>query len=175
MTYDVEARNIGANGRSSDWVEATVVVPDTNRKGALALPTNVVGNQASMWNMGTEVTYSAVSPATGDSVATISISASSLIVGGRTINYGASSAQITGEAGTSKKVYLYYDDPRWQGGNRPLGVTDNIVNSANVNGRIAITSLTLKFPEPGSSGGGGGDIGGGGGGGGAHEHPQMVQ
>lgn len=174
VEYQVQARNIGANGRASDWVPATVQVPDTNRRGALALPTNVVGNQSSMWNIGTNVTYAAVSPTSGDSEATISVSAAALVVGSRTINYGPSSASITGAPGTSKAVYLYYDDPRWQGGSRPLGVTDNIVETANVNGRVALTSLTLEFPEPGGSGGGGGDAGGGGGGGGAHDQPHQV-
>lgn len=173
--YEVEARSIGVGQLASEWVPAIVTVPPTNRTGALALPTNVVGNQASMWNIGTSVTYSAVSPISGDSEATISVSAASLVVGSRTISYAASSAQVTGTPGTSKRVYLYYDDFNFQGGSRPLGVTENIVESANVDGRIALTSLLLEFPEPGSSGGGGGDAGGGGGGGGAYNPPQQEQ
>lgn len=174
--YEVQARSIGVGQLVSEWVPATITVAPTNRTGALALPTNVVGNQASMWNIGTSVTYSAVSPTSGDSEATISVSAASLVVGSRTISYAASSAQVTGTPGTSKRVYLYYDDFNFQGGSRPLGVTENIVESANVDGRIALTSLLLEFPEPGSSGGGGGDAGGGGGGGGAHDQPsQQVQ
>lgn len=170
--YEVQARSIGVGQLVSEWVPATITVAPTNRTGALALPTNVVGNQSSMWNIGTSVTYSAVSPISGDSEATISVSAASLVVGSRTISYAASSAQVTGTPGTSKRVYMYYDDFNFQGGSRPLGVTENIVESANVDGRIALTSLLLEFPAPGSSGGGGGDAGGGGGGGGAHDQPQ---
>ena len=170
--YEVEARSIGVAQLASEWVPVTVLVTPTNRIGALALPTNVVGNQSSMWNIGTSVTYAAVSPISGDSEATISVSAASLVVGSRTINYAASSATVTGTPGTSKRVYLYYDDFNFQGGSRPLGVTENIVESANVDGRIALTSLLLVFPEPGGTGGGGGDAGGGGGGGGARPPEQ---
>lgn len=169
--YQVEARSIGVGRLASEWVPASVTVPDTNRTGPLALPTNVVGNQASMWNVDTSVTYEAVSDASGDSEATISVSAGTLVIADRTISYGASSATITGEADEQVTVYLYYDDPRWQGGSRPLGLTTNRVESANAFGRVAITSLTLKFPPAGESGGGGGGIGGGGGGGGASPPP----
>ena len=170
--YVVEARSIGVGQLVSEWVPATVTVRPTNRTGALALPTNVVGNQASMWDVDTSVTYAAVSDASGNSEATISVSAGTLVIGGATINYGASSATVTGAADGTLRVYLYYDDPRWQGGSRPLGVTTSIVESANVPGRVAITSLLLTFPPAGESGGGGGGIGGGGGGGGAHQPPE---
>lgn len=173
--YEVEARSIGVGALASEWVPATVTVPPTNRTGALALPTNVVGNQASMWDVDTSVTYEAVSDASGDSEATISVSAGTLVIADRTIAYGASSAQITGQAGETVVVYLYYDDPQWQGGSRPLGLTTNVVESANAYGRIAITSLALKFPAAGESGGGGGGIGGGGGGGGAGRPPGEAQ
>lgn len=173
--YEIQARSIGVpQVPPSEWVAAVVTVPATNRTGALALPTNVVGNQASMWNIGTSVTYSATSPTSGDGTATISVSAATLVVGSRTINYGPSSASVTGAPGTSKRVYLYYDDRNFQGGSRPLGVTESIVESANVDGRIALTALTLNFPAPGSSGGGGGDAGGGGGGGGAKDPPGEI-
>ena len=174
--YEVQARSIGVPGVDpSAWVSAAVTVEATNRTGPLALPTNVVGNQSSMWNIGTSVTYAAVSPTSGDSEATISVSAASLIVGSRTINYAASSATITGAPGTSKRVYLYYDDFNFRGGSRPLGVADNIVSAANADGRIALTSLLLNFPEPGGSGGGGGDAGGGGGGAGPRDPGEAQQ
>lgn len=171
--YEVEARSIGVGQLASEWVPAIVTVPQTNRTGPLALPTNVVGNQSSMWNIGTNVAYSAVSPTTGDSEATISVSAATLVIGSRTIPYGPSSATVTGAPGTSRRVFLYYDDPEWQGGSRPLGVADNVVETANVDGRVPLPSLLLEFPEPGSSGGGGGDAGGGGGGGGGHGQVQV--
>jgi len=175
LIYSVQVRSVAASGRSSDWVAYTVALPGTNRVGALALPTNVIGNQPSMWGMDTEVTYSAASPVEGEGTATISMSAGALVVGGTTINYGASSGSVTGAPGTSRRIYLYYDDPRLEGGTRALGIANNIVDTANVDGRIAITSLIVQFPAPGGTGGGGGGIGGGGGGGGSHEQPNQVQ
>lgn len=173
--FEVEACSIGVGDLRSAWVAVNVTVPSTNRTGALALPPNVVGNQASMWDVDTSVTYAAVSDAGGVSEATVSVSAGTLVVDRRTIPYGASSAQITGAAGDTVVIYLYYDDPQWQGGSRPLGVTTNVVESANAYGRLAITSLTLKFPPAGESGGGGGGIGGGGGGGGTRPPPGEAQ
>ena len=173
--YEMEVCSVAGNGRSSEWVPLAVNVAASNRVGALALPTNVIGNQPSMWGMDTEVTYSATSPVEGEGTATISMSAGALVVGGTTINYGASSASVTGAPGTSRRVYLYYDDPRLEGGTRALGVANNVVDTANVDGRIAITSLVVQFPAPGGSGGGGGGIGGGGGGGGSHDQPQVIQ
>jgi len=174
VQYLFEARSIGANGRSSDWVPVLVTVPDTNRTGALALPTNVIGNRASMWNVDTSVTYAATSPLTGQGTATISVSAGTLVIGGSTIAYAASSAEISGNPGTTRTVYLYYDDPRLEGGSRPLGMADNIVESANADGRVAIIAMTITFPAPGGTGGGGGGIGGGGGGGGANPRENQV-
>lgn len=166
VQYLFEARSVAANGRSSDWVPVLVAVPGTNRTGALALPTNVIGNRASMWDINTSVTYAASSPATGQGSATINVSAGTLVIGGSTINYGASSATVSGAAGTSRTVYLYYDDPRLQGGSRALGIANTVVESANADGRVAIIALRIDFPAPGGTGGGGGGIGGGGGGGG---------
>jgi len=166
VQYLFEACSVGENGRSSEWVPVLVTVPLTNRTGALALPTHVIGNRASMWDINTAVTYAASSPSTGAASATINVSAGTLVIGGSTINYGASSATVSGTAGTSRTVYLYYDDPRLQGGSRALGIADNVVESANVDGRVAIIALRIDFPAPGGSGGGGGGIGGGGGGGG---------
>lgn len=173
--YEVEACSIGVGDLRSVWVAVNVTVPNTNRTGALALPTNVVGNQASMWDVDTSVTYAAVSDASGESEATISVSAGTMVIADKSVVYGASSAQITGQAGETVLIYLYYDDPFWQGGSRPLGITTNKVQSSNVRGRIAITQLTLKFPPAGESGGGGGGIGGGGGGGGASPPPGEAQ
>ena len=171
--YDVEAQSIGLPGvPPSAWVSVTVTVPDTNRRGVLALPPNAITNQSSMWGMDTSVTYAAASPETGDATATISMTAGSLIVGDKTISYGASSATVTGPPSTSRTVYLYYDDPRLEGGSKPLGVASTPVEAANVYGRVAITSVKVNFPAPGGSGGGGGGIGGGGGGGGPLRPPE---
>jgi len=174
VTYEVQVCSVAENGQTSDWVAHTVTVPDTNRLGALALPTNVIGNRASMWNVDTSVTYAAATPESGQGTATVSVSAGTLVVGGSTILYGASSASISGAPGTSRTIYLYYDDPRMEGGSRPLGIADNIVESANADGRVAITALTIAFPAPGGTGSGGGGIGGGGGGGGANPRENQV-
>lgn len=164
-SYEVEARSLGYPGvEPSAWVTATVAVPDTNRRGVLALPPNAITNQSSMWGMDTSVTYAAASPLSGDATATISMTAGSLIVGDKTISYGASSATVTGPPSTSLTVYLYYDDPRLEGGTKTLGVATTPVAASNVYGRVAITSVKINFPAPGDTGSGGGGIGGGGGG-----------
>lgn len=164
-SYAVQVRSIGANGRNSAWVDATVAVASTNRLGAAALPN--VANQQAMWDVDTSVTYAASSNAGGVSTATISVSAGTLVIGDVTVNYGASSATIDGTANEEVTVYLYYDDAGLQGGTRPLGLTTNIVESANVAGRVAIAPVSLKFPAAGGSSTGGGSIGGGGGSGGS--------
>lgn len=164
QSYDVQARSLGVNDLSSEWVSASVTVPDTNRTGVLALPPNAITNQSSMWGMDTSVTYASESPLSGDATATISMTAGSLIIGDKTITYGASSATVTGPPSTSLTVYLYYDDPRLEGGTKTLGVATTPVAASNVYGRVAITSVKINFPAPGGTGGGGGGIGGGGGG-----------
>ncbi|HGM6772859.1 TPA: hypothetical protein ACKQAW_003456 [Stenotrophomonas maltophilia] len=163
--YELQMRSIGVNGRASDWVDVAVNVPDTNRVGAAALPN--IGNQQSMWDMTTSVTFAASSDAEGASVATISVTAGTLVIGSVQVAYAASSASLTGTAGQKVTVYLYYYDPQLQGGSRQLRVTTNIVETANTNGNVAITALQITFPPAGSSGSGGGSIGGGGGSGGA--------
>ncbi|OBU50167.1 hypothetical protein [Stenotrophomonas maltophilia] len=163
--YELQMRSIGVNGRASDWVDVAVNVPDTNRVGAAALPN--IGNQQSMWDMTTSVTFAASSDAEGASVATISVTAGTLVIGAVQVAYAASSASLTGTAGQKVTVYLYYYDPQLQGGSRQLRVTTNIVETANTNGNVAITALQITFPPAGSSGTGGGSIGGGGGSGGA--------
>lgn len=173
VQYEVNARSVGANGRSSEWIAVPVTVPDTNRIGAAALPN--IGNQQSMWDLETTVTFAASSSIEGQSVATISVTAGDLVIGSQTISYGASSGTITGTAGQKVIVYLYYDDPYFQGGTRQLGITTNIVESANVNGRVAISAIELIFPAAGGSSSGGGSIGGGGGSGGVKNPPYQEQ
>lgn len=169
-TYDVEVRAIGSRGRMSAPATFSITVGTTARTGALALPANAIGNRASVWDVDTSVTYSA-----SDSSATVSVSAGTLVIGGATISYGASSATVAGTPETSKTIFLYYDDPRLQGGTLDLGVTDNFITSMAGNGRIAIISLKIDFPAigaPPNTGGGG--IGGGGGGGGANSQTEAL-
>lgn len=163
--YEAQIRSVGVNGRVSAWVDIQVEVPDTNRVGAAALPN--IGNQQAMWDMSTSVTYAASSDAEGASVATISVTAGTLIIGSVSVSYGASSATVTGAAGEKLIAYLFYDDPRLEGGSKALGVTTNVVETANVNGRIALSAVVVTFPAAGGTSTGGGSIGGGGGSGGA--------
>lgn len=165
VAYDIQVRSIGANGRNSAWVDAAVAVASTNRRGAAALPN--VANQMAMWDVDTSVTYAASSTAEGVSTATISVSAGTLVIAGVTVAYGASSATIDGAAGDEVTAFLYYDDPLLEGGTLPLGLTTNVVESANANGRVAIAPVSLTFPAAGGSSSGGGGIGGGGGSGGS--------
>lgn len=162
ITYDVEIRNVDHTGRMSAPATLQHTVGATIREGALALPVNSVANISSVWDVDTSVTYSAT-----DSVTTLSVSAGTLVIGGTTIHYNASSAAVVGAPETEKTVFLYYDDPRLEGGTADLGVTDDYITSMSGNGRVAITSMKIVFPAvgaPPSTGGGG--IGGGGGGGG---------
>jgi len=169
VAYDVQVRSIGANGRSSAWVDAAVAVASTNRRGAAALPN--IANQQAMWDVDTSVTYAASSTSGGVSTATISVSAGTLVIGGATVTYGASSITVDGAAGEQMTLFLYYDDPVLQGGTLPLGMTTSIVDSANVDGRVAISTVQLTFPPAGGSSTGGGGIGGGGGSGGVKNPP----
>ena len=123
-----------------------------------------IGNVASRWVAGTEVTYTA-----SDTSATISVTAGTLQIADKQISYGASSAVLAGTADQVVTVWLYYDDLRLQGGTRTLGVTTDPVTSLAAPGRILISSLTITFDSVGGGGtGGGGDIGGGGGGSGSN-------
>lgn len=173
VQYEINTRSVAANGRSSAWVASPVVVPDTNRIGAAALPN--IGNKQSLWDLQTSVTFAATSSAEGNSVATVSVTAGDLVIGSQYVSYGPSSGTITGNAGDKVFIYLYYDDPYLLGGTRPLGITTNIVDSANVNGRVAISSLEITFPAAGGSSSGGGSIGGGGGSGGANTRPPQQE
>lgn len=171
VTYDIEVRNIDHTGRMSDPAVFQNTVGTTIREGALALPVNSIANISSVWNVGTSVTFNAT-----DSSATISVSAGSLVIGGETINYGASSATVVGVPTEKKTYYLYYDDPRLEGGTLPLGVTEDFITSMAGDGRVAINNIEITYPAVGAppvTGGGG--IGGGGGGGGSKNPPTNQQ
>src|SRR5690606_29476041 len=73
--YLVDVRSVSAEGRTSEWVELEVTVPTSNREGAAALPANAVGNITSVWDVDTEVSFEAVTDGSGDSEATIDVSA----------------------------------------------------------------------------------------------------
>lgn len=165
LTYEVEVRNVDHTGRLSVPATFTHTVSTAAREGALALPTNVFANVPSTWDVDTSVTFSADS-----STATISVSAGTFLVGGQSVTYAASSGTIAVSPGVEKTLYLYYDDPRMQGGSLPLGITDSRITSMAGNYRVAISSVKFTAPNPGDppvTGGGG--IGGRGGGNGAFD------
>lgn len=165
LSYEVEVRNVDHTGRLSAPATFTHTVAATAREGALALPPNVFANIPSTWDVDTSVTFSADS-----ATATISVSAGTFLVGGQSITYAASSGTVSVSAGVEKTFYLYYDDPRMQGGSLPLGITDDRIASMAGNYRIAISSVRFTPPNPGDppvTGGGG--IGGHGGGNGAFD------
>ena len=165
VAYEVEVRNVDHTGRLSAPAKFTHTVSTAAREGALALPTNVFANVPSTWDVDTSVTFSADS-----STATISVSAGTFLVGGQSVTYAASSGTIAVSPGVEKTLYLYYDDPRMQGGSLPLGITDSRITSMAGNYRVAISSVKFTAPNPGDppvTGGGG--IGGGGGGNGAFD------
>ncbi len=165
LAYEVEVRNVDHTGRLSAPATFTHTVATAAREGALALPTNVFANVPSTWDVDTSVTFSADS-----ATATISVSAGTFLVGGQSITYAASSGTVSVSPGVAKTFYLYYDDPRMQGGSLPLGITDDRIVSMAGNYRIAISSVRFTPPNPGDppiTGGGG--IGGRGGGNGAFD------
>lgn len=159
ITYDGEARAIGPGGLSSAWVPVTWDVADGNRTSSTSLPPVTVGNVSSRWISGTEISWSGTS-----TTITLSVTAGVLQVGDQQISYGASSVEITGTANEVRTVYLYYDDPYWEGGSRTLGATMDSVASMSKPGRVLIDQVTVTFASSGGSSSGGGDIGGGGGG-----------
>lgn len=168
LTYDGQARAIGPGGLASLWVPITFDVADGNRTSSTALPPVMVGNVSSRWVSGTEISWSGTSTAI-----TISVTAGVLQVGDQQISYGASSAEIIGTANEVRTVFLYYDDPYWDGGSRTLGVTTDSVASMAQPGRVLIDQLTVAFAASGGSSSGGGDIGGGGGGSGTGGCPHV--
>lgn len=159
VSYEGQARSIGPGGLSSLWVPITFDVADGNRTSSTSLPPVTVGNVSSRWISGTEISWSGT-----DTNITLSVTAGVLQVGDQQISYGASSVEITGTAGEVRTVYLYYDDPYWEGGSRTLGATTDIVASMAQTGRVLIDQVTVTFAASGGTSSGGGDIGGGGGG-----------
>lgn len=158
--YEVQACSIGVPGApSSEWVDASVLMPETNRTGAAALPPVVFGNTPSRWVSGTNVSWSAT-----DTEATISVSAGVLQVGEKQISYAPSAVVVPGTPNTAVRFWLYYDDYHRQGGARTLGATTDPTASMAAAGRILIIPVDVTFAPAGGSTGGGGDIGGGGGG-----------
>lgn len=159
VSYEGQARALGPGVLPSPWAPVTWDVADGNRTSSTALPPVTVGNVSSRWISGTEISWSGT-----DTSITLSVTAGVLQVGDQQISYGASSVEITGTASEVRTVYLYYDDPYWEGGSRTLGATTDSVASMAQPGRVLIDQVTVTFAASGGSSSGGGDIGGGGGG-----------
>lgn len=172
-TYEAEARYVQDFGPPSSWATADIIVSDTDRIGTTALPPVVSGNVSSRWVSGTEITWSAT-----ETACTINVSAGVLQYGERPVSYNASSIELVGTADEVRTVYLYYDDPKVEGGTRTLGATTDSVASMAGYGRVLIDQVTVTFDSAGGTGtSGGGDIGGSGGGSGPtcpHEDAWMV-
>lgn len=114
------------------------------------------------WVSGAAITYSASAgtPAT----ATINVASGTYRAGQQTRDYEASSATLTGAAGSSVLYYLYYADPDLSGGSKALQVTTDPAVPFATAGNIIIGQVQVAYPASGS-GSGGGSTGGGGGGG----------
>lgn len=159
--YEIAMRYLGPV--PSAWTQTTHTVA-ARRSGVRAMPPGSAGNVSSRWASGAAATWTAT-----DTLADISVAAGDLQVGDDTVSYSASAAQVSGTASEVKTVHLYYDDPKWEGGARTLGVTEDITETVRYR-RVYIASLEITFDTAGGSGtGGGGSIGGGGGGSGGFQ------
>lgn len=123
-------------------------------------------NYGGVWT-GQTISYSATPTS-----ATVTVTASTLQLGGVPISYGASSITVSGSAGVTNTLYLYYVDPTFAGGSHNVqGVWTGDANFANViasAGNVLVGAIKIAFPASGSgsgsggSGTGGGPAGGGG-------------
>lgn len=154
--YLVQIRSVSAEGRTSDWVDAPVTVPTTNREGALALPAATVA-RSGIWNEDTQIEFSSTS-----SSATITLSAGTFVCDGRTITYNGGAVAVPGAPLAEKTFWLYYYDPTLTGGSRPLYATEDYTVAAGSSGNVIVAPLFIEFPDVGGTGGGSGGVGGGG-------------
>jgi hypothetical protein len=119
------------------------------------LPILSAGAQAVWQNLSITYTAAAGSPAT----ATISVSAAQILGlqnAGATVDYNASSANVTGTGGTVPTYFLYYIDPAYSGGAQTLYATTTSNDLRQQLGIVYIGSIAVTFPTSGSGGGSGG-------------------
>jgi len=157
-TYDVQARSVSRCSAMSAWTaQAQLVIPLVNQRiGQGNINMLRTGGIGSAWT-GFSISYSATPTS-----ATISCTAGTLQDGANNPVYGASSAGVSGTAGSTVDYYLYYDDPAGMGGNLPLGVT-TVYSDLSVNqGRVYVGGVSVVYPATGTSSGGGVPTGGGG-------------
>lgn len=113
------------------------------------LPPVTTGNYQSGWS-GANITYNST-PTT----ATINVSAATLYTGTKSVNYNASSAPVTGSAGTTVTFYLYYIDAAYSGGTKTLNTSTDPHHVVTNDAYINIGSIAVTFPTSGSGGGSG--------------------
>lgn len=110
----------------------------------------IYANYASGWS---GLTFSTSTTTTNCS---ISISAATLRAGSVAVAYNASNINVAGSAGTTKTVYLYYDDDNLDGGSRTPAATTSLITALSDNGRVLLGSVSITYPTSGTTSGGGG-------------------
>ena len=143
----------GADGTTSTrtMANAQIAIPISGAPKLGGMQINYGGG----WAVGGAVaTYSATSgtPAT----ATISVTSGDYRIDGYTINYGASSVNVSGTGGTTVRYYLYYDDPARAGGSQTLYASTDIEDTYNSGDKVFVQPIDVTFPTSGSGSGGGG-------------------
>lgn len=136
------------------WPSSAGVTEFNGRTGNVTvapqdLPPVTTANYQSGWS-GAAITYTST-PTT----ATIDVAAATLYEGDQSRNYGASSANVTGSAGTTVTFYLYYIDPNYSGGTLALNTTTNPHGVVTSNSYVNIGQIAVTFPASGTGGGGG--------------------
>lgn len=109
----------------------------------------IYANYASGWS---GLTFSTSTTTTN---CAISISAATLRAGSVAVAYNASSINVAGSAGTTKTVYLYYDDDNLNGGSCTPNATTSIITALSGDGRVLLGSLSITYPTSGTTSGGG--------------------
>lgn len=100
------------------------------------------------------ITYAATAGTPGP--ATISVSAFSVVAGDdAVVTYNGSSVGVSGNSGTTKTYYLYYDDPDSTGGSKTLNASLSLQDAASSNGRVYVGRVSVVWPTSGSGGGSG--------------------
>ena len=123
------------------------------------LHSTTVGSVRSRWD-GLSITYSV--PTTGaPATVTINASAATLRSGSASVNYNASSVQVSQARSTTVTYQLYYLDATPSGGSRTLNATTDANALANTDDVMWVGAVTVIVPAAGTGSSGGGDPGGG--------------
>lgn len=157
--------NTGVAYAGLQWIRASINDVRVAGSGAQlgdqrnGWPILYAGAQAVWQNL--SITYTSAAPAaSGDpATATISVSAAQLLgalQSGATIAYNASSASVSGTAGTTQTFQLYYIDPKLSGGTLTLYATTTGNDLRQQLGIVWIGSVSVAFPTTGTGSGSGG-------------------